>query len=138
MTREQIEVCDSSMLAVELLHTLTLDLCRSLSPLEQAVIGPVRLVTAHDGEVRVLPWVSCCGMLSQPNVVLQDVPRAPGMKYTHYAPKAPVKVVRGSVAFWQECVSAAQREGSKVGLLASSELLNGTPWISWVQTAVLT
>ena len=56
------------------------------------------------------------------------------MKYTHYAPKAPVKVVDGSAEFWQQCVSAAQREGSKVGVLASSELLKGKVCTCWTWT----
>jgi len=69
----------------------------------EAVVGPVRLVTTHDSE--------------------DDAPRAPGMKYTHYAPKAPVKVVHGSTAFVKECIDKAQKEDCKVGILASTELL---------------
>lgn len=48
-------------------------------------------------------------------------PKAPGMKYTHYAPNAPLYMVSGSRAFLQKLVSEKQREGLRVGVLATEE-----------------
>lgn len=56
-----------------------------------------------------------------------EVPKAPGMKYRHYAPKAPMIVFEGE---YTKVVSAMQNElkkytaaGQKVGIIASSETL---------------
>ncbi|MCQ6281764.1 L-threonylcarbamoyladenylate synthase [Bacillus sp. EB600] len=48
-------------------------------------------------------------------------PKAPGMKYTHYAPNAPLYMVSGSHSFLQKLVSEKQREGLRVGVLATEE-----------------
>lgn len=48
-------------------------------------------------------------------------PKSPGMKYTHYAPKAPLYIVRGSQAFLQQLVDKFQREGHRVGVLTTDE-----------------
>ena len=57
------------------------------------------------------------------------VPRAPGMKYTHYAPKAPLTLLEGKAssmlsAFQQE-LARLQREGHTVGIIASHEVIIG-------------
>lgn len=49
------------------------------------------------------------------------VPKSPGMKYTHYAPNAPVIVVNGSLDFLQELIDQHQNEGKKVGVLTTVE-----------------
>jgi L-threonylcarbamoyladenylate synthase len=54
--------------------------------------------------------------------VLQAAPKAPGMKYTHYAPSAPVRLVRGSPEFFVEVVKKLQSQQQKVGVLCSTEL----------------
>jgi len=46
-------------------------------------------------------------------------PKSPGMKYTHYAPKAPLYIVQGSAEFLQAQVH--QAKGLKVGVLATEE-----------------
>ncbi|WP_099222558.1 L-threonylcarbamoyladenylate synthase [Listeria costaricensis] len=51
-----------------------------------------------------------------------EAPKAPGMKYTHYAPNAPVFIVEGSVEFWHETIRKQQEAGEKVGLLVSEGL----------------
>lgn len=73
----------------------------------QEVIGPVRMdagLTAMDPSVR---------------------PKAPGMKYRHYAPKAPLAIVEGNeeavTAFINERVRLAALEGRQVGIIASAE-----------------
>jgi L-threonylcarbamoyladenylate synthase len=53
------------------------------------------------------------------------VPRAPGMKYTHYAPKAPLTLIEGMptrmVRAFQREVARLQGEGQVVGVMASHE-----------------
>jgi L-threonylcarbamoyladenylate synthase len=48
-------------------------------------------------------------------------PRAPGMKYTHYAPRAPVWIVDGSNTFFQRLIDDARTRGERVGVLATEE-----------------
>ena len=50
-----------------------------------------------------------------------ETPKAPGMKYTHYAPKAPLTLVKGTPDFIQKLVDSKRAEGLKVGVLAASE-----------------
>lgn len=51
----------------------------------------------------------------------KEAPKAPGMKYTHYAPKAPVYIVNGSNAFLRKLVRDAHEQGKKVGVLTTEE-----------------
>lgn len=57
--------------------------------------------------------------------------RSPGMKYTHYAPRAPVTLVEGhdTAAIWAAILKLAQEHSNKgpVGLLVSDE---GKDWLS--------
>ena len=48
-------------------------------------------------------------------------PKSPGMKYTHYAPDAPVYLVDGTTNFLQELVRNKQNDGMKVGVIATEE-----------------
>jgi len=52
-------------------------------------------------------------------------PKAPGMKYRHYAPKAPVKIVNGelrkTIVRINEMVEAYRNDGKKVGIMATEE-----------------
>ena len=48
-------------------------------------------------------------------------PRSPGMKYKHYAPAAPMTIVRGDAGFFQQVIDEAQSDGKKVGILVSEE-----------------
>lgn len=55
---------------------------------------------------------------------LQDetqAPKSPGMKYTHYAPEAPLTIVEGSREFLQELVKHRREEGLRVGVLTTEE-----------------
>ncbi len=53
------------------------------------------------------------------------VPKAPGMKYTHYAPEADMVIVRGELESMkrkiQERISESAGKGMRVGVLASDE-----------------
>lgn len=63
------------------------------------------------GEVRVDP------ALTKDNVR----PKAPGMKYTHYAPNAPLYLVSGSQSFLQKLVNEKRTAGLRVGVLTTEE-----------------
>ncbi|MEH7665393.1 L-threonylcarbamoyladenylate synthase [Bacillus sp. JJ689] len=51
----------------------------------------------------------------------KEKPKSPGMKYTHYAPKAPLSIVEGSREFIQQLVDEKKEEGCKVGVLTTEE-----------------
>jgi len=48
-------------------------------------------------------------------------PKAPGMKYRHYAPNAPLFMVSGTSEFLQSLVEEKRLEGLKVGVLTTEE-----------------
>ncbi|MCL1949116.1 MAG: L-threonylcarbamoyladenylate synthase [Turicibacter sp.] len=48
-------------------------------------------------------------------------PRSPGMKYSHYAPIAPLRIIEGSPAFFKEQIQSAKERGLKVGVLGIHE-----------------
>lgn len=50
-----------------------------------------------------------------------EKPKAPGMKYKHYAPNAPLYMVNGSNSFLQKLVNEKREEGLRVGVLATEE-----------------
>ncbi|MDZ5711227.1 L-threonylcarbamoyladenylate synthase [Jeotgalibacillus haloalkalitolerans] len=52
----------------------------------------------------------------------QSAPRSPGMKYTHYAPTAPLYLIKGKTEWIQQTIHRLQAGGKRVGLLVSSEL----------------
>jgi len=51
----------------------------------------------------------------------KEAPKSPGMKYTHYAPNAPLIIVKGSKEFLQKQVEYFQKQGKKVGVLTTHE-----------------
>ncbi|HFK1789206.1 TPA: L-threonylcarbamoyladenylate synthase [Bacillus pacificus] len=51
----------------------------------------------------------------------KEKPKSPGMKYTHYAPKAPLSIVEGSREFIQSLADEKKEEGFKVGVLTTEE-----------------
>ncbi|MEH7074383.1 L-threonylcarbamoyladenylate synthase [Neobacillus drentensis] len=48
-------------------------------------------------------------------------PKAPGMKYRHYAPNAPLYMVSGTANFLQNLVEEKRQEGLRVGVLTTEE-----------------
>ena len=54
-----------------------------------------------------------------------QAPKAPGMKYRHYAPKGNLSIVEGDpervVSYINERISALQKEGRKTGVIATDE-----------------
>ncbi|WP_079528289.1 L-threonylcarbamoyladenylate synthase [Halobacillus hunanensis] len=49
-------------------------------------------------------------------------PKSPGMKYTHYAPEAPLWLVDGDGSFFQDQINQLQAVDKRVGVMASHEL----------------
>lgn len=49
------------------------------------------------------------------------VPKSPGMKYTHYAPEAPLYLIEGTHSFIQQKIDELRAEGKKVGMMATEE-----------------
>ena len=67
----------------------------------EAVIGPVQIDAALKNT--------------------EATPKSPGMKYTHYAPNAPMTLVKGSPEFLNELIKEAKEQGKKVGVLTTNE-----------------
>ncbi|MGI8316607.1 L-threonylcarbamoyladenylate synthase [Halobacillus mangrovi] len=74
-------------------------------------------VTKEDLE-KILPIVDVDSALKDK----QEHPRSPGMKYTHYAPEAPLWLVKGDDEFFIEQLTQLKEEGHRVGVIASTEL----------------
>ncbi|MFT8320443.1 MAG: L-threonylcarbamoyladenylate synthase [Bacillus sp. (in: firmicutes)] len=51
----------------------------------------------------------------------ESTPKAPGMKYSHYAPNAPMILVKGSKEKIQMLIKGEQSKGKKVGVLTTEE-----------------
>lgn len=69
----------------------------------EEVIGPVR---AED---------------KSPGVADEEAPRAPGMKYMHYAPESPLFVIRRDAAAIREAVKQLHAEGKRVAVIGPDE-----------------
>lgn len=52
---------------------------------------------------------------------LEKAPKSPGMKYTHYAPDAPLYLVNGEREYLQQLIREKKREGLSVGVLTTLE-----------------
>lgn len=78
----------------------------------------LEMLKAVDNDIYIDPAV-----LSKPTGDFK--PKAPGMKYRHYAPKAPVKIIDGDinkvVAKINEMVLNYIEQGKKVGIIATDE-----------------
>ncbi|EAG9291480.1 TPA: L-threonylcarbamoyladenylate synthase [Listeria monocytogenes] len=80
----------------------------------EQVIGPVDISTNNTNET--------------------EKPKAPGMKYTHYAPKAPVYLIEGSTQFWQKEINKVEAANKKLGILATKELIDQLTTSAAVET----
>ncbi|MDL4839161.1 L-threonylcarbamoyladenylate synthase [Aquibacillus rhizosphaerae] len=52
----------------------------------------------------------------------EDQPKAPGMKYNHYQPDAPLWLINGDANFFQDQINQLVEAGKKVGVMGSVEL----------------
>ncbi len=67
------------------------------------------------------------GQVLQPSKIeqkLEATPKAPGMKYTHYAPNAPVLLIECDLEKVHEAVHQLQKQGHKVALLAPASFVD--------------
>lgn len=48
-------------------------------------------------------------------------PKSPGMKYTHYAPEAPLWLIEGDLTFFQYQIDQLHQKGERVGVIVSDE-----------------
>lgn len=91
--------------------------------LDLSVVPPVILrpgaITRED-LLSVLPEV----LDNKHHVAQDEVPKAPGMKYRHYAPEANVIIVANPTDF-DQAIAWAQAQNSVVGLLATDAILSG-------------
>lgn len=62
--------------------------------------------------------------LDQHLISKDERPKAPGMKYTHYAPNEPVIIIDGNKDQWEKAIAHYKNLGEKVGLLASENRVN--------------
>ncbi|MFJ8263095.1 L-threonylcarbamoyladenylate synthase [Rummeliibacillus sp. NPDC094406] len=85
-------------------------------------------VILRPGAITKEMFESVIGQVKQPTHIEQKAgaPRAPGMKYTHYAPNAPVYLIEQDEQQVLEAIKELQQQGHKVALLApqSFEHLN--------------
>ncbi|MFJ8234749.1 L-threonylcarbamoyladenylate synthase [Ureibacillus sp. NPDC094379] len=51
----------------------------------------------------------------------ESTPKAPGMKYTHYAPEAPVYLIEKDKGFIEKAIQKLKDEGQRIALLAPSD-----------------
>ncbi|TYU71342.1 threonylcarbamoyl-AMP synthase [Listeria monocytogenes] len=72
--------------------------------------------------------------ISTNNTKEKEKPKAPGMKYTHYAPKAPVYLIEGSTPFWQKEINKVEAANKKLGILATKELIDQLTTSAAVET----
>ena len=89
--------------------------------------GPVAVILRPGAITREMLTEVLGGCKLDPALVGADtVPRAPGMKYKHYAPKAPLTLLEGDAskmaAAFRRQVRLLQGEGHTVGVLASHEV----------------
>ena len=80
-------------------------------------------VILRPGGVTLEQLQSVIGTVRQ-DVALKNkeaAPKAPGMKYTHYAPQSPLYLVKGNQEFLQKLVNDKKAEGLKVGIIAPLE-----------------
>lgn len=71
--------------------------------------------------------------LDQHHVGTNETPKAPGMKYRHYAPGVPVAIVDPQTN-WQSVNSWIEEQPSKVGVMAEKQILDA---FSWPDNAVI-
>ncbi|MBE6036129.1 MAG: threonylcarbamoyl-AMP synthase [Clostridiales bacterium] len=87
-----------------------------------AVLRPGFLTTAELAEVLGREVIVDPAILETPSPDL--IPRAPGMKYKHYAPSAPMTIYRGSEDAVKQAIAeakaAAEAEGKEAGIILFS------------------
>lgn len=62
-------------------------------------------------------------LIDQHLIEENEAPKAPGMKYKHYAPNAQVQMISREKRNWQEAIDWAKKQQLVIGLLASRSVL---------------
>ena len=62
--------------------------------------------------------------VAEPFAEVETAPKSPGMKYTHYAPRAPLFQVKGDESLFRHAIAEAQTVGKRVGILIPEEQRN--------------
>ncbi|WP_255688456.1 L-threonylcarbamoyladenylate synthase [Pontibacillus sp. HN14] len=73
-------------------------------------------ITKEDLESVVGPTDFDAALLNQ-----KEKPKSPGMKYTHYAPEAPLWLVEGDLEFLQSQIDQLRENDKRVGVIISEE-----------------
>lgn len=84
------------------------------------------LVILRPGAITKEELEQVVGRLADPETAAKDgeAPKAPGMKYQHYAPAQPVILIEGGAENWDVVIAKYRSEGKRIGILASEELLD--------------
>ncbi|WP_429971136.1 L-threonylcarbamoyladenylate synthase [Fructilactobacillus sp. Tb1] len=64
---------------------------------------------------------------SEKHVGKKDIPKAPGMKYTHYSPSADVQIVDEKQE-WPQVIDWIKSQKTLVGILATDDVINSNNW----------
>lgn len=77
-------------------------------------------VVLRPGGISIEALTQCIGEVSVGigRVTHNDPPQAPGMKYRHYSPQQPVKVIRNT-DHWQSVITKLLKKNEKIGILAN-------------------
>lgn len=84
--------------------------------------GPVILRPGAITEVQLEPILGKLAGSAQ-TATEAEAPKAPGMKYQHYAPAQPVILIDGTAADWEAVIEEYRGKGKEIGILASEEQL---------------
>ncbi|MCF6515761.1 threonylcarbamoyl-AMP synthase [Lactobacillus sp. S2-2] len=92
--------------------------------LDMSVDEPVIL---RPGAVTEKDIEKVIGKISNSNVHLSaaDVPKAPGMKYRHYAPEAKVQIVKSN---WSDVISWINQQNEMIGIMATDDVIEKYDW----------
>lgn len=52
----------------------------------------------------------------------KETPKAPGMKYKHYAPDVPVWIIDGDQATFKQAIAQAKKDNKRIGLFADGDI----------------
>lgn len=97
---------------------------------DKVLIDPAVIVDAHEFLTKKSKGKKnqeSSSLIDLEKSVMDCKPRAPGMKYVHYAPKAPLYIVDGGATLVQKCIDSSVKEGKRVGVMGSEEFLSSIP-----------
>jgi L-threonylcarbamoyladenylate synthase len=72
-------------------------------------------------QMNLVDSASVASSVAIENKLAAVAPAAPGMKYTHYAPKAPLRLVQGDDSCMLALIHQARARGLRVGVLTTAD-----------------